>query len=66
MTLSFDNRSVKFVGAYKPVNLIQRRKTYKNKTMSFIEFESGWDKEKARQELREVRAELLKRVKYKI
>lgn len=34
--------------------------------MSFIEFESGWDKEKARQELREVRAELLKRVKYKI
>ncbi|XP_031629109.1 CWF19-like protein 2 homolog [Contarinia nasturtii] len=29
--------------------------------MSFIEFESGWEKEKARQELREVRAELLKR-----
>lgn len=30
--------------------------------MSFIEFESGWEKEKARQELREVREELLKRV----
>lgn len=30
--------------------------------MSFIEFESGWEKEKARQELREVRSELLKRV----
>lgn len=32
--------------------------------MSFIDFESGWEKEKARQELREVRAELLKRVIY--
>lgn len=32
-------------------------------TMSFIDFESGWEKDKARQELREVRAELLKRVK---
>lgn len=32
--------------------------------MSFIEFESGWEKDKARQELREVRAELLKRVTY--
>lgn len=31
--------------------------------MSFIDFESGWDKEKARQELREVRAQLLKKVK---
>lgn len=30
--------------------------------MSFIDFESGWAKEKARQELREVRQELLKRV----
>lgn len=30
--------------------------------MSFIEFESGREKEKARQELREVRAELLRRV----
>lgn len=33
--------------------------------MSFIDFESGWEKEKARQELREVRAELLKRVSNK-
>lgn len=32
--------------------------------MSFIEFESGWEKEKARQELREVRTELLKRVSH--
>lgn len=32
--------------------------------MSFIEFESGWEKEKARQELREVREELLKRVSH--
>lgn len=31
--------------------------------MSFIDFESGWEKDKARQELREARAELLKRVK---
>lgn len=29
---------------------------------SFIQFESGWEKDKARQELREAREELLKRV----
>lgn len=32
------------------------------KTMSFIEFESAREKERVRQELREVRAEILKRV----
>lgn len=31
-------------------------------TMSFIEFESAREKERVRQELREVRAEILKRV----
>lgn len=31
--------------------------------MSFIQFESGWEKEKVRQELREVRQELLRRVR---
>lgn len=31
--------------------------------MSFIQFESGTDKEKARQELREVREEILRRVR---
>lgn len=36
-----------------------------NNTMSFIQFESGWEKEKARQELRDVRAEILKRVNIK-
>lgn len=45
---------------------INDNKTYHNIriAMSFIEFESGWEKEKARQELREARAELLKRVMY--
>lgn len=32
--------------------------------MSFIQFESGREKEKARQELREARAELLQQVRY--